>query len=115
MDVVVADIGETEAIIGLDFLETYHSVINIKHQTVDLQGLHLLIPLVKKSTGISTRSPTKDANISVVLSEDLYIPGSSQVEINAKLIDAVTVGTMLMEGRDITQRHDSHRSNEAWY
>ena len=39
-----------------------------------------------------------------MLSEDLYIPGSSQVEINAKLIDAVTVGTMLVEGRDITQR-----------
>ena len=71
---------------------------------MDLQGLHLSIPLVKKSTGISTRSPTKDPNISVVLSEDLYIPGSSQVKINAKLIDAVTVGTMLVEGRDITQR-----------
>ena len=71
---------------------------------MDLQGLYLSIPLVKKSTGISTRSPTKDANISVVLSEDLYIPDSSQVEIDAKLIDAVTVGTMLVEGRYITQR-----------
>ena len=48
MNVVVADLGKTEAIVGLDFLEHHQSVIDTKQHTLDLKGLRCLIPLRKQ-------------------------------------------------------------------
>ena len=43
MDVVVADLGETEAIVGLDFLDTHQSVVNTERQNLDIKTPHRLI------------------------------------------------------------------------
>ena len=39
MDVVIADLGETEAIVCLDFLDTHQSVINTEQQSLDTKNL----------------------------------------------------------------------------
>lgn len=98
IDVVIADLGETEAIVGLDFLEGYQSVINTKHHTLDIEGHHLSIPLYKKGVGINP-----DNSISVVLPENLQIPGCSQVEVCGKLTSR-TNQVLLVEGRNISQQ-----------
>ena len=99
MNVVVADMGKTEAIVGLDFLEYHQSVIDTKQHTLDLKGLVCPIPLHKREMMVPS---TKI--ISVTLENDLYIPGSSQLEVVAKLTGGTSTQTMLMEGQNVSHR-----------
>ena len=46
----------------------------------------------------------ESTSVNVVLSEDLHIPGSSQLEVHGRLTGIATTQTMLVEGRDISQR-----------
>ena len=80
MNVVVADMEKTEAIVGLDFLEYHQSVIDTKQHMLDLKGLVCPIPLRKQVKMVPL---TKI--IGVKLANDLYIPGSSQLEVVVKL------------------------------
>ena len=42
--------------------------------------------------------------ISVTLEDDLYIPGSSQLEVVAKLTGGTSIQTMLIEGQNVSHR-----------
>ena len=53
MDVVVANLGETEAIVGLDFLDTHQSVVNTERQSLDIKTPHLSIPLYRRKIVVS--------------------------------------------------------------
>ena len=89
MNIVVADLGKTEAIVGLHFLEYHQSVIHTKQHTLDLKGLSCPIPL-RNQEKITPLTKI----ISVTLDDDLYIPGSSQLEVH----------TMLIEGQNVLHR-----------
>ena len=80
MNVVVADMEKTEVIVGLNFLEYHQSVIDTKQHMLDLKGLVCPIPLHKQVKMV----PLTEI-ISVTLENDLYIPGSSQLEVVVKL------------------------------
>ena len=99
MNVVVADLGKTEAIVGLDFLEYHQSVIDTKQHTLDLKGLSCPIPLRKQE-----KMTPLTKIISVTLDDDLYIPGSSQLEVFAKLTEGTSAHTMLIEGQNVLHR-----------
>ena len=100
MDVVVADLGETEAIVGLDFLDTHQSAVNTERQSLDIEIPHLSIPLYRRKVVVSQ----VEESTSVVLSEDLHIPGSRQLEVHGRVTGVATMQTMLVEGQDISQR-----------
>ena len=97
MNAVVADMGKIEVIVGLDFLEYHQSVIDTKQHTLDLKGLVCPIPLHKEEMMVP---PTKI--ISVTFENDLYIPGSSQLEVVAKLTGGTSTQTMLIEGQNVS-------------
>ena len=99
MNAVVADMGKIEAIVDLDFLEYHQSVIDTKQHTLDLKGLVCPIPLHKQEMMLP---PTKI--ISVTFENDLYIPGSSQLEVVAKLTGGTSTQTMLIEGQNVSHR-----------
>ena len=99
MNAVVADMGKIEAIVGLDLLEYHQSVIDTKQHTLDLKGLVCPIPLHKEEMMVPL---TKIIN--VTFENDLYIPGSSQLEVVAKLTGGTSTQTMLIEGQNISHR-----------
>ena len=72
VEMVVADL-RTEGILGLDFLETNQCAVDLPHETMKLRGNEQPIPLYR----ITNVKDHKRDNVSVVLANDVSIPGST--------------------------------------
>ena len=72
----MADSLKTEAILGLDFLDTHQCVIDVNHNSLSIKGHGRPIPLSQNKLSLPI---TKD--VRVVLPCDMFIPGSSVLEI----------------------------------
>ena len=86
---VVADLRK-EGILGLDFLETHQCAIDLSHGTMKLNGNNQTI-----SARNSSHQTRKTVN--VVLSNDISIPGCTEMEIEAVIQGDMAEGTMMIE------------------
>ena len=99
MDVIVADSLRTEAILGLDFLDTHQCVIDVGHHKLNLKGHGCPIPLSQNKSSLPL---TKD--VRVVLPCDVFIPGSSVLEIGAVLQGKIdTLTTIIVEREELQE------------
>lgn len=99
VEMVVAEL-RTEGILGLDFLETNQCAIDLPHKTMKLRGNDQSISLYRTA---NTRDQSQ-GNVSVVLSNDISIPGSTEMELKAVVQGEVTGGTMMIERRALPQK-----------
>ena len=91
VEMVVADL-RTEGILGLDFLETNQCAIDLPQGTMKLKGKDQPISLYR------TGNPTHQMEyMSVVLPNDISIPGCTEIEIGAVIRGEVASGTMMVE------------------
>ena len=98
VEMVVTDL-RTEGILGLDFLETNQCALDLPHSIMRLKGNDQPIPLHR--TGNKTR---QTENVSVVLPNDISIPGCAEIEIGAVIQGEVAGGTMMVERRVLPQK-----------
>jgi len=100
MDVIVADLEGTEAIMGLDFLTKYESSIDTSRKTLHLSGLSQPINLLKPYTKVTPRESG-----CVELETNLIFPAQSQLEVNyGKMEVMLPMQTALIEGHKISQQ-----------
>ena len=97
VEMVVADL-RTEGILGLDFLETNQCAIDLPQGTMKLKGKDQPISLYR--TGNATHQME---DVSVVLPNDVSIPGCTEIEIGAVIRGEVASGTMMVERRVLPQ------------
>ena len=98
VEMVVADL-RTEGILGLDFLESNQCAIDLAHDTMRLKGNDQPIFLYR------TRNTTHHTeNVSVVLPNDISIPGCTEIELGAVIQGGVAGGTMIVERRVLPQK-----------
>lgn len=95
---VVADL-RTEGILGLDFLETNQCAIDLPHGTMKLKGNDQPISLYRTGNAMHQTD-----NVSVVLPNDIFIPGCTEIEIGAVIQGQVVSGTMMVEQRVLPQK-----------
>ena len=98
LEVVVADL-RTEGILGLDFLETNKCAIDLLNGSIRLNGSDQLIPLYR--TG---ETKHQMENVSIVLLNNISIPGGNEVELEAEAQGEVTGGTMMIERRALPHK-----------
>ena len=91
IEVIVADL-RTEAILGIDFLEANHCAIDVYHGLMSLHGSSKPVTL---TLAASKMDPVD--NVSVVLPNDVHIPGSSEMEVGAVLRGPIGAGTLIVE------------------
>ena len=101
VEMVVADL-RTEGVLGLDFLETNQYAIDLPRGIMRLKGNDQLIPLYRTR---NTMHQTE--NVSVVLPNDISIPGCTEIQLGAVIQGVVAGGTMMMERRVIPQKHSA--------
>ena len=89
VEMVVADL-RTEGILGLDFLEINQCAIDLPHGTMRLKGKDQPISLYRTR---NTMHQTE--NVSIVLSNDISIPGCTEIELGAVIQGEVASGTMM--------------------
>ena len=97
VEMVVADL-RTEGVLGLDFLETNQYAIDLPRGIMRLKGNDQLIPLYRTR---NTMHQTE--NVSVVLPNDISIPGCTEIQLGAVIQGVVAGGTMMIERRVIPQ------------
>ena len=90
IEVIIADL-RTEAILGVDFLEANQCAIDLSQGLLSLNGNK---PIILARTG-SKMDPVD--NVSVVLPNDVCIPGSSEMEVSAVLQGPLGCGTLVVE------------------
>ena len=99
VEMVVADL-RTEGILGLDFLETHQCAIDLSHGTMKLSGNNQTISLYRaRNSSHRTRE-----TVSVVLSNDLSIPGCTEMELEAVIQGDVAEGTVMIERKPLPQK-----------
>ena len=91
LDVIVADL-RTEAILGIDFLEANQCTLNLPRGLISLNGTSPPVNLIRTGPKVDSVD-----NVSVVLPNDVCIPGSSEMEINAVLQGPTEPGTLIVE------------------
>ena len=97
VEVVVANLRTK--VLGLDFLETNRCAIDLLNGSMRLNGSDQLIPLYR--TGETKRQME---NVSIVLLDDVSIPGGNEVELEAEAQGEVSSGTMMIERRALLQK-----------
>lgn len=81
----------TKAILGLDFLEQNHCIINTEQKVLHLKGRALALLNTGTADGIST------ADTKAVLYESLHLPPLSEIEVVVKVKDTVSGDVRLIE------------------
>jgi len=91
IEVIIADL-RTEAILGIDFLEANQCAIDLSRGLMSLNGNCKPITLTRAGPKLDLPD-----NVSVVLSNSVYIPGSSEMEVSAVLQGPTEPGTLIVE------------------
>ena len=97
VEMVVADL-RTERILELDFLEMNHCGNDLPYDTMRLKGSDQLILYRTRNTTHQTE------NVSVVLSNDISIPGCTEIELGVVIQGEVMGDTMMIEQRTLPQK-----------
>ena len=91
IEVIVAEL-RTGAILGINFLNSNQCATDLPQGTMSLNENSKLITLGR------TRSQTDPVdNLSVVLSSNVCIPGSSEMEVSAVIQGPIRPGIMMVE------------------
>ena len=93
VEMVVADL-RTEGILGLDFLETNKCASGLPHETMKLRT---------NQSHCIERDQSQE-NVSVVLANDISIPGNTEMEHEAVIQGEVTGGTIMSERIALLQK-----------
>ena len=97
VEMVVTDL-RTEGILGLDFLETNHCAIDLPQGTMKLKGNDQLISSYRNG-----KATHQMEVVSVVLPNDISIPGCTEIEIGAVIQGKLAGGTMMVKRRVLPQ------------
>ena len=96
VDFVGVAVLRTQSILGLDFMEDNHCVVNAGQKTLHLRGLGVPIQTAPKMSCITEAS--------VALCESIRVPAFSEVEVMAESSEVLSEGVWLLErlrGRDL--------------
>ncbi len=93
--IVVVDGLTAEAILGLDFLESYHCTLDIGGKTLHFANLELRVPL--RGSESNTRSNTATC-ARVTIAETRQVPPYSELEVMASVSGEARSATYILEG-----------------
>ena len=101
ISVIVVESLQVGAIIGMDFLESNHCVIDTSSKSLQIRGLKHPIPLHQLSN-----TPVGLYHTWAVLPKTIHVPGNSELEVMAKVEMEATDGTptLLLEGRSLPRQ-----------
>eukprot|EP00731_Ephydatia_muelleri_P014191 Em0007g1501a len=94
---VVTDDILVEAILGLDFVESNHCVIDCGHRNLTFPSRRLSLKLLPQ--GSSKTEKNKNIAVGLILTQKVTIPPASEMEVMAALEDTTSrKGTWIVEG-----------------